>query len=110
MRESPKSTTRLTCSAEVRRRELIIHGDDDQIVPIDASANIVKDGVKLYPGAPHGLTHRDELNARPFRLHYPTFSTSLRDEDLVRLPLRRADPARSERGAVDHLLPGATSR
>ena len=49
---------------------LIIHGDDDQIVPIDAagrmSAKIVKDAtLKVYPGAPHGLavTHQDQLNA-----------------------------------------------
>ncbi len=49
---------------------LVIHGDDDQIVPIDAagkaSAAIVK-GAKLivYPGAPHGLTdtHKDKFNA-----------------------------------------------
>jgi non-heme chloroperoxidase len=49
---------------------LIIHGDDDQIVPIDAagraSAALVK-GAKLivYPGAPHGLTdtHKDKVNA-----------------------------------------------
>jgi non-heme chloroperoxidase len=39
---------------------LIIHGDDDQIVPIGASARlsskIVKDAaLKVYPGAPHGL-------------------------------------------------------
>jgi non-heme chloroperoxidase len=39
---------------------LIIHGDDDQIVPIGASAllsaKIVKDAtLKVYPGAPHGL-------------------------------------------------------
>jgi non-heme chloroperoxidase len=39
---------------------LIIHGDDDQIVPIGASAmlssKIVKDvTLKIYPGAPHGL-------------------------------------------------------
>ena len=48
---------------------LVIHGDDDQIVPIDtsarASAAIVK-GAELivYPGAPHGLadTHKDRLN------------------------------------------------
>lgn len=48
---------------------LIVHGDDDQIVPIDASARaaakLVK-GAKLivYPGAPHGLadTHKDRLN------------------------------------------------
>jgi non-heme chloroperoxidase len=49
---------------------LIIHGDDDQIVPIDASARnaakLVKQAVlKIYPGAPHGLadTHKDQLNA-----------------------------------------------
>ncbi len=48
---------------------LIIHGDDDQIVPIGASAllssKIVKGSVlKIYRGAPHGLpaTHKDELN------------------------------------------------
>jgi non-heme chloroperoxidase len=48
----------------------IIHGDDDQIVPIDAggrrSAEIVHNAVlKVYPGAPHGLpiTHHDMLNA-----------------------------------------------
>jgi non-heme chloroperoxidase len=40
---------------------LIIHGDDDQIVPIGASAmkssKIVKGAqLKVYPGAPHGLT------------------------------------------------------
>jgi len=40
---------------------LIIHGDDDQIVPIGASAmkssKIVKGAqLKIYPGAPHGLT------------------------------------------------------
>jgi non-heme chloroperoxidase len=49
---------------------LIIHGDDDQIVPIVASAHISSKLVenatlKVYEGAPHGLavTHRDRLNA-----------------------------------------------
>lgn len=49
---------------------LIVHGDDDQIVPIDAagraSAKLVKDStLKVYPGAPHGITdtHRNELCA-----------------------------------------------
>jgi non-heme chloroperoxidase len=49
---------------------LIIHGDDDQIVPIDAagraSAKLVKNAtLKVYPGAPHGLceTLRDQVNA-----------------------------------------------
>jgi non-heme chloroperoxidase len=49
---------------------LVVHGDDDQIVPIGASAmlssKIVKDAeLKVYPGAPQGLatTHKDQLNA-----------------------------------------------
>jgi non-heme chloroperoxidase len=49
---------------------LIIHGDDDQIVPFADSAplssKIVPGAVlKVYPGAPHGLTttHKDEFNA-----------------------------------------------
>ena len=49
---------------------LVIHGDDDQVVPIDAagraSAKLVKSAkLIVYPGAPHGLTdtHKDKLNA-----------------------------------------------
>jgi len=49
---------------------LIIHGDDDQIVPIGASAmlssKIVKGAtLKVYPGAPHGMcsTLKDKVNA-----------------------------------------------
>jgi non-heme chloroperoxidase len=49
---------------------LIIHGDDDQIVPIAASANlssklVKKATLKLYPGAPHGVcsTEKDKINA-----------------------------------------------
>jgi non-heme chloroperoxidase len=49
---------------------LIIHGDDDQIVPIGAaglaSAKLVKNNkLIVYPGAPHGLTdtHKDKFNA-----------------------------------------------
>jgi non-heme chloroperoxidase len=49
---------------------LIIHGDDDQIVPIADSAllssKIVKGAIlKIYPGAPHGLssTHKEQFNA-----------------------------------------------
>jgi non-heme chloroperoxidase len=48
----------------------LIHGDDDQIVPIAAaglmSAKIVKNAVlKVYPGFPHGMptTNEDEINA-----------------------------------------------
>ena len=49
---------------------LIMHGDDDQIVPIADSAmlssKIVKGAtLKVYPGAPHGMcsTHKDQVNA-----------------------------------------------
>ena len=49
---------------------LIAHGDDDQVVPIDASAllsaKLVKDAtLKIYKGGPHGLatTRADEFNA-----------------------------------------------
>jgi non-heme chloroperoxidase len=49
---------------------LILHGDDDQIVPIAAagllSAKIVKGAtLKVYPGFPHGMctTHKDEISA-----------------------------------------------
>lgn len=49
---------------------LVIHGDDDQIVPIGASsqcsAKLLKNStLKIYRGAPHGLpyTHHDKINA-----------------------------------------------
>jgi non-heme chloroperoxidase len=49
---------------------LIMHGDDDQIVPIGASAlpssKLVKGStLKVYPGLPHGMcsTHKDQINA-----------------------------------------------
>jgi non-heme chloroperoxidase len=48
---------------------LILHGDDDQIVPIGASAmqsaKLIKDAtLKVYPGLPHGLcsTHKAHIN------------------------------------------------
>jgi non-heme chloroperoxidase len=48
---------------------LILHGDDDQIVPIGASALAASKLVKnaklvVYPGAPHGIisTHRERVN------------------------------------------------
>ncbi|MGP8296887.1 alpha/beta fold hydrolase [Streptomyces inhibens] len=51
---------------------LIVHGDDDQIVPLVAaapkSAKLVKNStLKIYPGAPHGLSavgpYKDDFNA-----------------------------------------------
>ena len=49
---------------------LVIHGDDDQIVPFEvggkASAALIEGAtLKVYPGAPHGITdtHKEQLNA-----------------------------------------------
>lgn len=49
---------------------LVIHGDDDQVVPYDdsgkLSAELVKNGkLNTYKGAPHGIptTHADQVNA-----------------------------------------------
>jgi len=48
---------------------LILHGDDDQIVPIadtaELSAKLIKQAtLKIYPGAPHGIctTHKHQIN------------------------------------------------
>jgi non-heme chloroperoxidase len=48
---------------------LILHGDDDQIVPIDASARrsatlVPNAKLVVYPGAPHGMcsTLKDRVN------------------------------------------------
>lgn len=48
---------------------LVIHGDDDQIVPLDISGKASAAQIKgaeliVYPGAPHGLTdtHKDRFN------------------------------------------------
>ena len=48
---------------------LLIHGEDDQVVPVGnsvRSAGIIKNAKDIYyPGAPHGLTatHQDQVNA-----------------------------------------------
>ena len=49
---------------------LIVHGDDDQVVPIDVTARVAvkliqNSTLKVYAGAPHALTttHRDQLNS-----------------------------------------------
>jgi len=49
---------------------LILHGDDDQIVPIAdsslLSAKVVRDAsLRVYPGLPHGMctTHPETINA-----------------------------------------------
>lgn len=55
--------------ADINVPTLIIHGDDDKIVPLEASSNrtakMIKGAhFKVYEGAPHGLfyTHRKQLS------------------------------------------------
>ena len=57
---------------------LLMHGDDDQVVPIDISsrksAKLIKGAVEIYyPGLPHGLTatHADLVDRRPVRRVLP---------------------------------------
>ena len=49
---------------------LVLHGEDDQIVPVKdsakKSASLIQGAEEIYyPGAPHGLTatHQDRVNA-----------------------------------------------
>ena len=65
----PRRTSPRTCEA-VSLPVLLMHGEDDQVVPIDASARkaieLLPNGtLKTYPGLSHGLfaTHPDLINA-----------------------------------------------
>src|SRR6266702_424586 len=68
-----KAFSESDCTEDLKKSDiptLILHGDDDQIVPIAAagmlSSKIVKGAeFKIYPGAPHGMcsTLKDEINA-----------------------------------------------
>ncbi|PVE21595.1 alpha/beta hydrolase [Microvirga sp. KLBC 81] len=56
--------------AEITVPTLIIHGDDDQTVPIEPTAKLAASIVpgaqlKVYPGAPHATctTHKDQVSA-----------------------------------------------
>jgi non-heme chloroperoxidase len=68
-----KAFSESDCTEDLKKFDiptLILHGDDDQIVPIAAagmlSSKIVKGSqFKIYKGAPHGMcsTLKDEINA-----------------------------------------------
>lgn len=54
--------------AKITVPTLIIHGDDDQVVPIEGTGSLAAEMIqnatlKVYPGAPHGftVTHQTEL-------------------------------------------------
>ncbi len=71
--ESIKAFSETDFTADLTKIEtptLLVHGEDDQNVPIAASAlrsaKLIRGAsLKVYPGAPHGLTvtHADHLNA-----------------------------------------------
>ena len=68
-RPSPRPTSPRT-SRRFDVPTLVMHGEDDQIVPVKdsakKSARLIKGAKEIYyPGAPHGLTatHQDQVNA-----------------------------------------------
>jgi non-heme chloroperoxidase len=75
---------------------LVLHGEDDQIVPVknsaQKSARLIKGAKEIYyPGAPHGITatHQDQINAEL-------------------LAFLRGSPETSRRG--DHMVAASTTR
>jgi pimeloyl-ACP methyl ester carboxylesterase len=70
---------------------LIIHGDDDRIVPIEASARaaslLIKNAtLKIYPDPPHGLadTHNDEPKTDLLAFRKTLGSGYLQDYSIIR--------------------------
>jgi non-heme chloroperoxidase len=73
---------------------LVLHGEDDQIVPIKdsamKSARLIQ-GAKdvYYPGAPHGLTstHQDQINAELLRFLRSSPAAGRQDRKLAETPV-----------------------
>lgn len=71
--ESVKAFSETDFSDDLKKFDiptLVLHGEDDQIVPVTdsakKSAKLIKGAKEIYyPGAPHGLTatHQDQVNA-----------------------------------------------
>jgi non-heme chloroperoxidase len=71
--ESIKAFSETDFTEDLRKIDvptLVLHGEDDQIVPVHdsarKSARLIKGAKEIYyPGAPHGLTatHQDQVNA-----------------------------------------------
>ena len=71
---------------------LLLHGEDDQVVPVRASSKrserLIKGAKAIYyPGAPHGITatHQDQVNAELLQF--------LRSSPAPRVDERMAEPA-----------------
>jgi non-heme chloroperoxidase len=71
--ESIKAFSETDFTEDLKRFDvptLVLHGEDDQIVPVKdsarKSAKLIKGAQEIYyPGAPHGLTatHQNQVNA-----------------------------------------------
>jgi non-heme chloroperoxidase len=69
---------------------LVLHGEDDQIVPVKnsavKSAQLIKGAKEVYyPGAPHGITatHQDEINAELLAFLGGSRETARRDGEMA---------------------------
>jgi non-heme chloroperoxidase len=69
---------------------LVLHGEDDQIVPVKDSAvkaaRLIKGAKEVYyPGAPHGITatHQDQVNAELLRFLRSSPAPRLRDRTMA---------------------------
>jgi non-heme chloroperoxidase len=65
---------------------LVLHGEDDQIVPVKDSAmkaaRLIRGAKEIYyPGAPHGITatHQDQINAELLRFLRSSLAPQLPD-------------------------------
>jgi non-heme chloroperoxidase len=75
---------------------LVLHGEDDQIVPVRdsavKSARLVKGAKDIYyPGAPHGITatHQDQVNAELLRFLRSSPAPRARDRTMAATPVAR---------------------
>jgi non-heme chloroperoxidase len=69
---------------------LVLHGEDDQIVPVKESAvksaRLIKGAKEIYyPGAPHGITatHQDQINAELLRFLRSSPASRRRDRTMA---------------------------
>jgi non-heme chloroperoxidase len=69
---------------------LVLHGEDDQIVPVRdsamKSARLIKGAKDIYyPGAPHGITatHQDQVNAELLQFLRSSPAPRLRDQTMA---------------------------
>jgi len=91
--ESVKAFSETDFTEDLKRFDvptLVLHGEDDQIVPVNdsarKSARLIK-GAKdvYYPGAPHGITatHQDQVNAELLAFLRSSPDTSRRSDRMM---------------------------